>query len=111
MIMNGLHWEFFAILGFIALSGAALYLQLQSGQNMLETWAESQGYKFFKAEYAAFPMRGPYVWAGRNQAVYRIKVRLPDGKTRWGWVCCGTPFLGVAVNAVDATWDKEVLPR
>lgn len=104
--MNGLPCEFFAVLAGIALVSILACIHLQSGQNMLEAWAEKQGCQLLEAEYAAFPLRGPYIWASRNQAVYRIKVQFSGGSMRWCWLCCGTPFFGVAVNVIDVKWDS-----
>lgn len=75
------------------------------GRELVEEWARQHSYALEECQYR-YLTRGPYLWASsKSQAVYRVKVRTPDGQVHWGWVRCGGWIAGMFSNQVDVRWD------
>jgi hypothetical protein len=98
--------ELLYLLGFLALVVAARIAWLAWRANgLLRHWAQDNGYEIVSAQYRWF-LRGPFWWAlGSNYAVYRVTVSKGKGKQRWGWLCFGGWFWGLASGTVDVRWD------
>ena len=89
--------------GIVAL---VLYLHISRSQKLLKDWANGNGYQFLSVEYRMF-RKGPFVWSGRGQTVYRVEVRDEQGVERKGWVRCGSWWAGVFSDKVEARWDEQ----
>ena len=92
----------------VALAGVgfAIYGQVTRAQTLLHKWVSENRYDLLSAENRVF-RKGPFMWSGKNQVVYRVQVRDEQGNERNGWVRCGHFFLGVLVDQVEAKWDGE----
>lgn len=79
-----------------------------SGVNMLKRWAAKHGIQLLRIERRFF-LRGPFfLRSSEYQAVYRIVVRLPNGRAARGWARCGGWWLGTwGSDAVKVKWDAE----
>ena len=91
------------VVGIVAL---VLYLYITRSQKLLKRWAGENGYEFLRAEYRMF-RKGPFVWSSRGQTVYRVEVRDKQGVERTGWVRCGSWWVGVFSDKVEARWDEK----
>ena len=96
----------FAMLLLAGFVGAVIYIQIRRAQTLLRGWAEENGYEILDSEHRLF-RKGPYIWSGRGQAVYRVWVRGRGGVERLGWVRCGTWWAGVLADKVESRWDEE----
>jgi hypothetical protein len=83
-----------------------IYLQIRRSQAILARWAEENGYEVLASEHRVF-RKGPYVWSGRGQVIYRVRVRDGEGVERRGWVRCGTWWAGVLADKAESRWDDE----
>ena len=64
------------------------------GRKILESWALKNNYQIISSETRLFS-RGPFFWTTtKNQMVYYVTVRTPEG-TKNGWVRCGGWWLGI----------------
>jgi hypothetical protein len=91
------------LVGFVAF---VIYIQMRRARDLLEGWAEENGYEILESEHRFF-RKGPYIWSGRGQVVYRVWVRDSAGVERLGWVRCGSWFAGVLSDKVESRWDGE----
>ena len=91
------------LVGFVAF---IITIQIRRAQTLLKGWAEENGYEVLDSEHRLF-RKGPYIWSGRGQAVYRVWVRDRGGVERLGWVRCGSWFAGLLSDKVESQWDKE----
>ena len=89
----------------LAGAGAAIYGTISRSQLLLHKWASENRYDLLLAENRMF-RKGPFMWSGKSQTVYRVHVRDEQGNERKGWVRCGDWLLGVLVDKVEAKWDN-----
>ena len=76
-------------------------------RRILQEWADENGYQLLNAKYAYF-FKGPFFWtSSKSQTVYRVQVRDADGRTRNGWLRCGSWMLGLWSNQTQVRWDDE----
>ena len=85
-------------------AGAAIYGFVSRSQFLLRTWANENQYELLLAQNRVF-RKGPFMWSGKSQTVYRVHVRDEQGNERKGWVRCGDWLLGVLADKVEARWD------
>jgi hypothetical protein len=85
--------------------GVAIYGQISRSQHLLHKWAGEHQYNLLLAENRVF-RKGPFMWSGKNQTVYRVHVCDEQGNERKGWVRCGDWFLGVLADKVEVKWDS-----
>src|SRR4051794_29722736 len=79
-------------------------------QTILDRWAEANGLRILNKEYR-WMMRGPFAWTtSKGQAVYRVTVEDAAGRTRSGWVRCGSWLAGLLSDRVDVRWDAADRP-
>jgi hypothetical protein len=75
------------------------------GRAILEGWAAENGYRLVSSQFR-WLRRGPFFWtSSKGQIVYYVVVRTPDGRTRRGWVRCGSFFWGVMRDKAEAEWE------
>jgi hypothetical protein len=78
-------------------------------RQMVETWARNNGFRILSCRYH-WIRRGPFFWnSSKSQMVYRVTVRTPEGKSRSGWVRCGSYWGGVFVERVEVRWEDELI--
>lgn len=89
----------------LAIVGFVLALMFLRARQILDTWAEENGYEILSSNLR-FLSRGPYSWTllGK-QWVFHVVVRDYEGTIRTGFVKCGGFFWGVWVNKAEAKWD------
>jgi len=87
-----------------ALVVTILWVVIARSQHLLRMWAAENGYELLHADFRPF-RKGPYFWSGRNQTVFRVEVRDREGRTRSGWVRCGSWWAGVFGEHVEGQLD------
>jgi len=85
--------------------GVVIYGQVSRSQHLLHKWASENQYDLVYAQNRVF-RKGPFMWSGKNQVVYRIHVRDEQGNERKGWVRCGGWLLGMLADKVEVRWDS-----
>ena len=76
-------------------------------RQMLESWAKANGLRLLSSRFG-WIRRGPFFWnSSKAQMVYRVTVKTAEGRTRTGWVRCGSYWGGVFVEKVEVRWDDE----
>jgi hypothetical protein len=75
------------------------------GPNLLEDWAQRNGFRLVSYQYQWFH-KGPFWLASKDTKVYRITVVDPVGKFHTGWALCGNRLFGLWSNSVEVKWDK-----
>lgn len=100
--MNILFFTAFAVVAV-----ASMAWHLNRSRNILQQWADKNGYQLIEAKYAYF-FKGPFFWtSSKNQSVYRVQVRDETGGIRNGWVRCGSWLWGDWSNQTQVRWDDE----
>jgi len=98
----------FPAIGMIALVAfvvVMLKFHFSRARSILEQWAETNGYEILSSERRWFG--GTFWWRkSRNQEVYYVTIRTPEGQIRRGWVRCGGWFWGVLSDRADVEWDE-----
>jgi hypothetical protein len=95
----------FTIVGILVSVGAIVAYakwDISISCDLLQDWATREGLEIIESKHKAL-FRGPFTWNSRKeQAVYYIKARTPNGKVRAGWV-------RLANNSwdVDVKWNYE----
>ena len=93
------------VLGGVAFLGWYLYFFFTRSRSFVERWAKEKGYQLLQAESRLF-RRGPFLWSGKGQAVYKVSVLDEHGRRRDGWARCGHWFLGMVVERVEVKLDN-----
>lgn len=94
----------FGVVAFVLVIGAIAWQNSRSRQ-ILEKWAETNGYQLLNCEYQLFN-QGPFFWTtARGQVVYRVTVREAQGRERAGWVRLGSWWWGLWSDQVKVRWD------
>ena len=74
-------------------------------RQILEGWAADNGYQLVSSQFR-WLRRGPFFWtSSKGQMIYYVVVRTPNGRTRRGWVRCGSFFWGVMRDKAEAKWE------
>lgn len=82
-----------------------------SSRSTLVKWAEREGLSLVSLERRRFLAKGPFWWrTSQYQTVHRVVALDKRGQERTGLVRCGSYFLGLLVDQVDARWDDENAP-
>jgi hypothetical protein len=75
-------------------------------RQILRSWAEKNHYQIISSGFRLL-RRGPFFWTtSKNQVIYYVTVRTPDGMTRSGWLRCGSWWGGVIQNKAEVRWDE-----
>ena len=95
-----------SLMAIVALLGAAagIYAFVSRSTYLLEKWADENRFRLLHAEHRMF-RKGPFLWSGRGQTVYRVGVQDERGFERRGWVRCGSWWLGLITDQVEVKWD------
>jgi hypothetical protein len=90
----------------VLLVGLACYFYAFSRRSslVLEKWVSENGYQLLSAQLRLF-RKGPYWWSSRSQSVYRVEILDAEGNMRSGWVRCGSWWMGVFSDQVEAKLD------
>lgn len=95
------------VLLIIAVVAGSLYWRWRRSQQMVKEWASQNGYSLLDADYALF-FKGPFsLTTGKGQVVYRVVVLDRAGRTRRGWVRCGSWILGLLGDEIEAIMDRD----
>jgi len=86
--------------------GVFLVVYILRGRLVLKRWARANGFQILKSEITS-SFAGSFTW-NYGQIIYFVRVRDQDGKTRDGWVKCGSFYLGVWSNKTATKWKGEV---
>ena len=99
-----------AIFAFLAVAVLSLRWFYSRSAQILDHWATDNRFVIVSRERRVF-RRGPYAWTtGKGQDVYRITVEDMDGRTRSGYVRCGSLWSGLLSDKVVVTWDSSLDP-
>lgn len=95
---------FFAL---FALAVVSVIWSFQRSNEMIQNWAHQNGYHIIEAKVPLFS-KGPFFWTtSKNQSVYRVVVQDGTGKTRSGWVRCGSYLGGLLSDKTEVHWDDD----
>ena len=102
-------WQLLPIIGLgvlvLAVVLAAFAWERLRSAQILEKWAEANGYTILSSEYRSF-LTGPFWWnTSKGQTVYRVTILDSSGQTRTGWVKCGSFWFGLVTDDVRVVWD------
>ncbi|MBC7813382.1 MAG: hypothetical protein H7175_19640 [Burkholderiales bacterium] len=105
--VNNLIYLLFGLLIVVAISFAvwSLVWREQRGGELIEQWAQDNGYRFVSRERPAFN-KGPFTWNSRYQEVYYVIVVDAEGQQHSGWVKLGGQYSGMHSDQVEVRWDK-----
>ncbi|QEH35739.1 hypothetical protein OJF2_42960 [Aquisphaera giovannonii] len=93
----------FLLVAFLVVAGFTWHFR--RSRQLLENWAERNGYEILEAEYRHM-FKGPFFFRStRDQTVYRVTVRDKAGVHR-GWVRCGGWFFGLMTDKAEVRWDE-----
>lgn len=91
------------IIALLAVLGSIVgSLRVSRAKAILNHWAKTNGYDIVSKELRLL-RRGPFWWKTKQQEIYYVTVRTPEGQTRRGWVRCGGPLFG---NGAVVRWDE-----
>jgi hypothetical protein len=97
---------FILLLSVTALVIGLLYWHFSRSRSLLEQWAADNGFELLRSEYRTL-RRGPFFWTtSRGQTVYYMEVRDHQGRTRTGWVRCGSWWWGLMSDKVEVRWEE-----
>lgn len=85
------------------LYGAYTFMKTRS-EEILSRWVHENGYKIIDYQAKVFN-RGPFIWASKNQAIFRVAIEDAEGTQRTGWVRCGSYWGGIFSDQVEVKWD------
>jgi hypothetical protein len=75
------------------------------GKALLQRWAEENDLQIVTAEYRWLRL-GPFFWTtSRGQTVYYVTVMDTAGRTRRGYIRCGSFWWGLFSDEVAVRWD------
>jgi len=75
-------------------------------RSILDDWARENGFQILSQESCLF-FRGPFFWTtAKGQEVYRVVVRDDTGRTRSGYVRCGSRWVGMLSDQIEVRWDR-----
>ncbi len=95
----------FVVMAAVGLGVAVTAWSVSRGRQMLDQWAQVNGYRIVSSEVRWF-RRGPFFWTtSKGQMVYHVVVLTPGGQTRRGYVRCGSFFWGLWKDKVEERWD------
>lgn len=99
--------KFLFIVVIVGLATASMFWHNSRSRELLEHWAEQNGYFILEAKYASL-FRGPFFWtSSKGQTVYRVMVQERNGFTRRDWVRCGSWLWGIWSKQAQASWDDK----
>ena len=102
--------KFLFIVAALGACGWFIYAHISRAKQLVEAWAEENGYRLVLAEHKLFH-KGPFWWSTKMQAVYRVVVRDEQDEVRTGWVQLGDPLRGMFSEKVDVRWDDAPSAR
>ena len=75
---------------------------------ILERWAARNGYELLESKINWFN-QGPFFWSSsKGQVVYYVQVlNRQTGRTRRGWVRCGSYWWGLSSDKAEVRWDER----
>ena len=74
-------------------------------RDLLNQWACDNGYQIIQSEFR-WLRRGPFFWtSSKGQMIYHVVVRTPAGRTRSGWIRCGSFWWGLLQDTVQERWE------
>jgi hypothetical protein len=90
----------------VGIAVGALWWRDARSKDLLQRWAERNGYRIIRREYRFF-FRGPFfLTTARSQAVYYVTVEGQEGTVRNCWVRCGSWWFGLLSDQVQVRWEN-----
>jgi len=83
---------------------ARLYWRPLRSREMIRRWAASHRYKVLAIRNCRF-LRGPFVTT-KEQAVYRVVMKVEGNKERVAWIACGGRLSGLASHTLLVQWES-----
>ncbi len=85
---------------------ASFWWQSDRSHTVIEQWAEQHGYRLVECNNS--PFKGPFFWtSSKGQTVYHVVVEDKTGRTRSGWVKCGSYWWGLMSDQAEVRWEDE----
>ena len=84
---------------------ARLYWRPLRSRGMIYRWADDHHYKVMAIKTCRL-FRGPFVTT-KEQAVYRVVMKVEGNKLRTAWIACGGTLCGLGSHAVRVWWDAN----
>ena len=99
--------EMVVVAAFILAAIGCWWWYLHRSMSLLRSWAERNDLTIVSSERRRF-LRGPFFWrSGKGHCVFRVAVRDGAGRTRNGYVRCGSWLGGLLSDQVDVRWDDS----
>ena len=94
------------IVTLLALAVGIQVWHFRRSREILANWVRENGFTLIDSKRLLF-RRGPFFWtSGNGQDVYHVVVLDRDGRTKAGYVRCGSYLLGVLADEVTVHWDR-----
>ncbi len=82
-----------------------LLWHFRRSNSLLQEWARRNGLRVLRQDFR-FLFRGPFfLTTSQHQTVYHVTVEDQQGNQRHCWVRCGSWFLGLFSDKVEARWE------
>jgi hypothetical protein len=102
-------WEILAplavIAGLLGLFGAVLRHAFSRSKQRVARWARENGFELRRCEWR-WSGDSPFAPGGR-EVLWTVRIVDREGRTRNGWVRCGSPLIGMLSSRVDVRWMPE----
>jgi hypothetical protein len=98
---------FLIVVAILIVCVVVLLSQIVRGDNLLQSWAERNGFRIIDSQRRFF-RRGPFFWTtGGGQTVFYVCVEDAAHNRRSGFVRCGDWGVGTFSGNVEVRWDDE----
>ena len=98
-----------ALVMILAIVAAAAYITwfYRRAAAILQRWAQENDFQIVSSEPRILS-RGPFFWTSSNaQVVYYVTVIDMAGRTRRGYVRCGSFWGGILSDKAEVRWDES----
>ncbi|MHC4743692.1 MAG: hypothetical protein ACYS8Z_17385 [Planctomycetota bacterium] len=91
---------------FVIFAVAMTIWTFSRSREILEQWARENGHQLLESNFR-WLRKGPFFFtSSKNQMVYYVKVKTPNGQIKTGWVRCGSFFWGILKEKAEVRWDE-----
>lgn len=99
-------WPLLLVATFVIFAVAMTIWTFSRSREMLEQWARDNGHQLLEYKFR-WLRKGPFFFtSSKNQMVYYVKVKIPDGQIKTGWVRCGSFWWGILTEKAEVRWEE-----